>query len=394
MRLKLDDVTLADVQALVSERIPESRYLDYKRDLPGRGSDAKKEFLADVTSFANAGGGAIVFGIAEEKDAAGKNTGIPEAVVGLTDNIDAETLRLEQWLQTGVEPRLPAHRFHGVETTPGVEVLVLVIAQSWLGPHMVATADSRFYARNSAGKYPLDVAEIRSAFLQSEAVPDRFRRFRDERLGLIASAETPVKLRDGGKVVLHVVPLAQVGRAASVDMQAWAKQPPSSLDGSTWGAHFNADGHLGFVGNDERGFGGYLQLLRTGAVEAVIVYDQRIEGLSVMNIWHVEMQAVAGLKVYLPALERIGAEAPVSVALSLINVRGFGLLKSAMRGTGGRPVVARDVVALPDVLVERFDADPVAFMRPVFDALWQTFGVSRSLCYDDNGNWNPEGLRW
>lgn len=393
-RRNLDRVTPADVLSLVSEKIPEGRYLDYKRDLPGRGSDAKKEFLADVTSFANAGGGAIVFGIAEEKDAAGKNTGIPDAIIGLADNIDLETLRLEQWLQSGVEPRLPAHHFHRIQTAPGVEVLVLVVTQSWFGPHMVATANSRFYARNSAGKYPLDVAEIRSAFLQTEALPDRFRRFRDERVGLIASSETPVKLRDGGKVVLHVVPLALVGRAALVDMQAWAKQPPRSLDGSSWGSHFNADGHLGFVGDDERGYGGYLQLLRTGAVEAAIVYDQKIERLSVMNIWHVEMQVAAGLKEYLPALERIGVEAPVSVALSLVNVRGFGLVKSPLRGKGGHPVVTRDVVTLPDVLVERFDADPVAFMRPVFDALWQTFGLPRSYCYDDEGNWNPEGLRW
>lgn len=45
-------------------------HLDYKRDLPGDKDAEKKEFLADVTSFANAGGGDIVFGIVEDADAA------------------------------------------------------------------------------------------------------------------------------------------------------------------------------------------------------------------------------------------------------------------------------------------------------------------------------------
>ncbi len=394
MRLELDDVTLADVQTLVSERIPEGRYLDYKRELPGRGNDAKKEFLADVTSFANAGGGAIVFGIAEEKGADGKNTGIPEAVLGLADNVDAEVLRLEQWLQTGVEPRLPAHRFHRLPVGSGSEVLVLVVKQSWFGPHMVATADSRFYARNSAGKYPLDVAEIRSAFLQSEAVPDRFRRFRDERLGLIASNESPVRLHEGGKMVLHVAPLALVGRRELVDMHAWARNPPRTLNGSSSGSLFNADGHLGYVGDDEQRVGGYVQLFRNGVVEAVLVNNCRPDGLPVMNIWHFESLLVAALREYLAALARTGAELPLSVALSLVDVRGYGLARSALRAAGGRPVVTRNVVALPDVLVEDFAADPAKFMRPVFDALWQTFGVSRSLCYDNEGNWSAESFRW
>lgn len=82
---------------------------------------------------------------------------------------------------------------------------------------MVATADSRFYARTSAGKYALDVTEIRSAFLQGEELPARIRRFRDERLSAIAASETPVQLRAGGRVVLHLVPFAALGRGPVID---------------------------------------------------------------------------------------------------------------------------------------------------------------------------------
>jgi len=64
------------------------------RDLPS-GSDAdKKEFQADVTSFANAAGGDLVFGIEEKQDDQGRNTGIPLRVVGLSGNAGAELPRV------------------------------------------------------------------------------------------------------------------------------------------------------------------------------------------------------------------------------------------------------------------------------------------------------------
>ena len=61
----LDSVTEAHLRALVSAGVAEGREIEFKLELPG-GSDAdKKEFLADVCSFANAGGGDILYGVKE-----------------------------------------------------------------------------------------------------------------------------------------------------------------------------------------------------------------------------------------------------------------------------------------------------------------------------------------
>jgi hypothetical protein len=259
---------------------------------------------------------------------------------------------------------------------------------------MVATADSRFYARTSAGKYALDVTEIRAAFLQGEELPARIRRFRDERLGLIASAETPVALRAGARVVLHLVPFSALGRGAIVDLQAWKKVAPPGLGGHSHGSAFNADGHLVGVGKQDQPLHGYVQMFRSGALEALGAYPHEVDGLPVMNIWAVEAEVGEGLSRYLRALGEVGVEPPVSISLSLVGVRGYGLIRSARRGAGGRPVVAKDVVTLPDVIVEGLDVEPGRVLRPIFDALWQTFGVSRSLTYDDHGKWDPDRFDW
>jgi hypothetical protein len=391
----LDRVTPADVTALVANQVRETRHLDYKAALPSTGNEERKEFLADVTSFANAGGGALVYGVSETKGDDGKNTGIPAAIVGLgSSNLDAEILRLDNWLRTGVEPRLPSHRFHAVDGLTEGPVLVLTIGQSWLGPHMVAVADSRFYSRTSAGKYPLDVGEIRNAFFQSDELPARLRRWRDERLGLIASGETPVQLRDGARVAMHLNPFSSFDRSRKIDFDAWTRASPAASGGSLSGRHFNADGHVGYTGGtNDHGQRAYLQFFRSGAVESVAVYHHMVENVPVMNIWHAEKEIVDGIRAYLPILDKIGAGVPIGVSVALLGIRGYGLVPSILRDLGGTPVVRRAVVVLPEILIENLGIDVPTMLRPVFDALWQTFGVRQSLCFDEQGSWNPD-VRW
>lgn len=60
---RLSEIEKSDLDALVTNGVSEGKTLDYKLSLPGPSDDDKKEFLADVSSFANAGGGDIVFGI-------------------------------------------------------------------------------------------------------------------------------------------------------------------------------------------------------------------------------------------------------------------------------------------------------------------------------------------
>lgn len=50
-------ITENDLQALILEKAGEGKTLDYKRDSVGQSDKDKKEFLYDVSSFANTLGG-------------------------------------------------------------------------------------------------------------------------------------------------------------------------------------------------------------------------------------------------------------------------------------------------------------------------------------------------
>src|SRR5258708_19183857 len=96
----LDTLTEQDFQDLIENQVTEGKAYDYKVALLGNSDGDKKEFLADVSSFANTVGGHLVFGIDE---AAGVATAIP----GLPSlNPDNEKLRLEEIIRNGIEPRI------------------------------------------------------------------------------------------------------------------------------------------------------------------------------------------------------------------------------------------------------------------------------------------------
>ena len=185
----IDDITGDDIRALVENGVREGRDIEYKRTLPGDSDGQKKEFLADVTSFANAAGGDLIYGI-EAKD------GVPKSIPGLADfNEDKQRLRLEPLIRDAVDPRIPGVCLHVVEGFEKGPVLIIRLPRSWASPHMVKyKKTSKFYTRSSAGRYLMDVTELRSAFGMMGELTERIQRWRDDRLGRIVADEGPARL--------------------------------------------------------------------------------------------------------------------------------------------------------------------------------------------------------
>jgi predicted HTH transcriptional regulator len=135
----LQQVAKADIDALVDAKTSERRTLDYKEELPGNTDEQKKEFLYDISSFANAGGGDLIFGIKDQRDANGKPMGIPDAATGLKSvtNLSAEVSRLEGSLQSAIEPRIPGIQFKEIGGFSEGSILIVRVPKSWASPHMV-----------------------------------------------------------------------------------------------------------------------------------------------------------------------------------------------------------------------------------------------------------------
>ncbi len=395
----LKSLSKRDIDWLIATPVPEGRTIEYKQALPSGTDDDKRKLLASVSSFANAGGGYIVFGI-KDKRVGDEPSGIPETVLGLGQaNLGKAQADMDQILSTGLQPRVTRVDYKIVDTDSG-PVLVMQVPRSFNAPHAVKVKDwtFRFYTRTSSGKQPLDVPEIRAAFAASETLPERIRAFRAERLAMIIADDTPARMNDPRKVVLHVVPAAAFDTYArqSVDLSGALGDPqkwPALLGRITSGRRYNLDGLLGF---DDRGAGkatgAYTQLFRHGAVEAAssLHFQRDAENRKFVMGLTLEMDIVNCLASLTARLQQLGVTPPLVLMFTLIGATGYRVLTpdAYYRHDGGEPL-DRDVVVVPEVIVEDYPTQWPPVLKPLFDAIWQAGGWDGSPSYDEAGNWSP-----
>jgi predicted HTH transcriptional regulator len=79
--------------------ISEGKTIEYKQEIPSTRDEDKREFLADISSFANTEGADIIYGVTEDQ-------GVITDIVGLAGDLDAEVLRLENLIRDGIAPRM------------------------------------------------------------------------------------------------------------------------------------------------------------------------------------------------------------------------------------------------------------------------------------------------
>jgi hypothetical protein len=382
---QFDLIDKEDIEALLTNKIIESKTIEYKRDLPGNGDEAKREFLADVSSFANSAGGDLIFGIKEKK-------GIPEEIIGISEHIDSVKLRLENSLRDNIEPRIPGIQIHSIEGFQEGPVLIIRIPQSWSSPHMVSfKKSSKFYTRNSAGKHQMDVSEIRSSFLLSEALPERIKRFRDDRLSKIISNEAPVLLPQKPMVVLHLIPISSFSTVNSFDIRELNEKSKYILPfRSGCNTRINLDGILK-TDDFNKAKNSYCQIFRTGIIESLWLNlcnipdefkipngDLVIPGLCFEN------KIIETLADYISFLSSIEMRTPWFLFICLLNVKNAYIAGSSGRDYTNDPIDRNNLI-IPEVIIEDVKLAPTIILKPIFDAVWNAGGLDGSPTYNAKG---------
>lgn len=381
----LAEITESDLHDLLTAGISETKTLDYKQRLPEMNDSAKREFLADVSSFANTAGGDLIFGITEQ-------AGVPASIPGVEiANTNELILRLDNIIRTGLAPRI-RHTSRAIPLANRKHVLVIRVDQSWYGPHRVTfKSDSRFYGRTSNGKYELDVTDLRNAFLLTNTITEKLEAFRSERVIALESGRSLVPLTAGPLLVMHCMPLESF-RFNSVrnvigllSESTWLKPMGRRLPG--WGARNNYEGVICVALGDPPS--AYTQVYRTGVIEAV--------GEGFLAGWKdgfIPSTLYEGtLLEYLPICFRIVKHlecgVPIVVAITLIGVRGLKMAfdVSLQLSMGSGNPIDRDVLMLPGVIVEDLSATPEVLLKPTLDLVWNACGFVSSRNFDETGKW-------
>jgi hypothetical protein len=391
----INQITQDVIESLQINEVREGRNLDYKLELPGNSDADKRDFLADVAALANSGGGDIVYGIEEKPDESGKNTGAPGRIAGIPDlNVDQTKLRLMQLIRSSIEPVIQGVEMEAVGSFEHGPVFIVRIPKSWSSPHMVTFKGlSRFYARSSAGNHPLDVDEIRAAFLASDSLPRRFESFRQERVARILAGETPIGAIQSPKMIVHAAPLSTLGSSMRLEARLLDEVSQRELRFPYYSFRFNFDGVVG----DDKGRS-YVQVFRTGMMEAASGYftDHREDQLVIFSERYESevIRTVFRMNAVFRGLEHTP---PVFIGITLTDVKGamMGPIDPWRYEYYKDNVIDRPILFLPDVQLDSFDQsieELARTLRPAFDTVWQAAGLERSNNYDEQGAWAGKPL--
>jgi Putative DNA-binding domain len=371
------------------ERWSETHTLEFKAVLPKGDEDARQEFRKDVCAMANADGGDLVFGISEVNGCANAVLAINEA------GVDATKRRLQQILESKVEPRIHGIQFHACPIGGGGFVLVLRIPSSYEGPHRFGpVTEHRFPIRNDTSTTDMTYEQLRNTFGRESTLLEKAAQFRVRRVGRIDSGQTPRKLSTGVTMALHIVPMCGLAGRANVDVAGIAADHDVlRIDPQhSWKRHANLDGVVMYPYDDPNGVDTYAQIFRDGCFEIVknVQYDPQHSDPSpwVVGQW-VGYQLRGGLQTYAATAPAMEIHGPIVISVSLMGTSGTRLTLGSRSAT--RNPIFEDRLDIPEIVIqdisEVLDLDKMT--KPIMDVLYQCYGERSCNFYDDGGKWSP-----
>lgn len=390
----LEQITAVDLQRLIDTQVIEGKTIDYKKilhQLDSANQDFRKkehiEFLKDVSSFANTVGGDLVIGMGEDQ-------GVPLDKEGIEiQDIDKLKQRLLSLLEQWLDPRVGCS-MHAVPVDNGRHVLIIRVPRSLIAPHRVVYAKEpgQFYARNSAGAYSMETAELRQAFTLTETILQQITRFSQKRVESLSREDAPIRMPACSKMILHLIPLESfAGRIAfTPDELSRTASAVETLTSQNRSHRPNLDGTvISSTVDFTKDSLDYVQLYRNGIIEVVtgdITFSHDSNPASPKFFQtHLEHRLKVKLPTYLEYLKILGIPLPIYCFLTLQGVKGIRLKMT--RDYNPKPPFDRDTIALPNIQIDDYSSEPLTLLMPLFDMIWNAGGYQKCMSFDENGDW-------
>lgn len=374
---------------LIQSRVEEGQTIDFKRTVNLSADEAKRDLCIDVSAFANASGGDIVFGMDQTKAAVAK------ALVPLPNfNSDKIELQIRQICRSRIDPPVPGLRFHPVELNPKEFVLVLRIPRSWDRPHALAGEPTTFHVRDGKGNRSMTVRDLREAFDSATSIGERMQRFRTQRIANLLTGEAPAPLAGRSFIALHILPVSAFDHRTRIDIGRIMKDDYKPLlwpiNAAGFSQRINFEGLLSYHPSLGKPVDSYVQVFNDGCIEAVSVpMFIGVDGETMIPATY-EHRIEKGLRNCLNLLQRQGLEPPFFVSVAFVGTEGFRLFSINSLGENEQSVpIDRDVLVAPEILVESYAATYYDVLYEAFARIWQACGILDSPNYTD-GQWSSK----
>lgn len=365
----IEEIKKEDLMRLIENKVAENLYIEYKSELNIGTDSEKKEFLTDISSFANSQGGYIIYGILEQQ-------GYPSELVGIKiDNIDEIKLKLENIIRDGIKARIQGIKIQEVKIDDEKWCIIIYIPKSYFSPHMISyqlKGSERFFSRNSSGKYPLDIQEIRNAFISNESLKEKINNFYMDRVIKIKNNDLVLPLFGIRKIVLHLIPFSSFNyfskynlELIELNMNDKNKISISNLilrpikDSLSLKYRFNIDGLLIYNYCPGFKFNLYTQIYRNGIIETVNTFllkeniDFTINGKNSLPLKALKEILIYIIPNFFELYKIWNTPPPFYLKLTLLNVSNFKVAKD--KNKISQYEIDRDDLYLPEIIIESYE---------------------------------------
>lgn len=385
----IKEIDESDIERLKELEILEDKNLEYKGDFNTEDIGHKRILLKTISAFANTSGGLLIYGIDEED-------GIPSELNGIkVDNKDQIGILIEQYIRGNSEPKISSIDIEFIDKTDSDNSFILIkVPRSWNLPHRVNMSPNtkKFYIRRGRYTEEMDIFELRTAFNFSETLAEQIKSFREERISSILSDETPIPIKKGAKIVIHLIPInsfypGQQYEIEKINLYQFELRAIYAVNPTL---RYNFDGLLGSEIPDQEGFGtSYVQLYRNGIIEATNG-DFFDEDNKTMSNGYYEKYVVQSVTEYLEIYKELNIELPILVFLTVVGAKGFRMeLGSISRVAREDHTIDRNVLANQEIFLTKYPDNVGNILKPAFDAFRNACGFIGSINYNENGEWNP-----
>jgi hypothetical protein len=146
--------SIEDLEAFILSKPTEEAWIEFKDSRKLLEDPSSKELSIDVSSFANANGGHIFYGVCEDKNNHASH------VDGGIDTTKLSLLTLEHRIRSNIRPSIPNVKVSAIRLRNGNAVIVVSIPNSSPdAPHQAK--DGRYYGRRQRQRTRLEDYEIR-----------------------------------------------------------------------------------------------------------------------------------------------------------------------------------------------------------------------------------------
>jgi hypothetical protein len=359
--------------------------IEYKRELY-RPND-NREFLKDVSAFANSHGGHLLIGVSEEN-------GIPTSADGIpVENVDVEIQRYENLMRDGVEPRMIGVQIRRLDLDAHRTLIAIYVPRSLNPPHRVCVQGlNKFYIRNSNGKHEANVEELRQLFGFSSNLQAEILQFVARRRAAIRSGNDFIVDEGQGRLIVHIINVSSFGDQTFADLKKLDANSYVLIPGGFGGGiekKIAIEGVITGRLSSPGAYGNRAFVFRDGSIEVVmpkLLYEG--DGYKMFGAGEATILLVDAVRKAMGEIGRLGGSGPFGIFTAIETRKGA--LAVFYPSARSHRQFDREFAELPPVLLQNFDAtrETAPQIRTLLNSLWNAAGLLECGFFQGEV-WNP-----